>query len=128
MLPTGGMGPAHDEQGRPYFRVGIVGAHYPTYDQGWDVVRFVVSLPRHTHVYVYGHHGADRDASLAAKDLGMSVWRLLPKSPFDSSEETLYQFLDLDQMHCWLAPAGARDKVCDVVRRMIVEGVPWVQH
>lgn len=122
------MGPSHDENGKPYFRVGITGAHYPTNEQSWDAVGFVLSLPRHTHVHVYGCHGVDRDVSLAAIDVGMTVWRLIPRDITDPYKDTLYHFIDLDELHCWLSPPGGRDHVCDEVRKMIAEGVPWVQH
>lgn len=123
------MGPSHDEEGNQYFRVGIVGAHYPTNEQSWDAVRFVVGLPPATHVYVYGYHGVDRDVSLAAIDVGMSVWRLIPRDILSPRKDTLYHFIDLDELHCWLAPPSADlDHACNEVRRMIAEGVPWVQH
>lgn len=110
-------------------RVGVAGSHFPTTGQGWDVARFVAELPQFVDVYVYGYHGVDGVAYSVALDLGLGAYRILPDSAFDSSNDTLYQFVDLvEELHCWLAPPGSRDPVSAKIREMIQEGVPWICH
>ena len=109
-------------------RIGVAGAHFPAVEQEWDVARFVARLPPTVEVYVYGYHGVDRVAFLVAQDLGIPVTRIFPSSPLDSSNDALYQFVDLSELHCWLAPVEDRDPVSTKIRAMTLEGVPWTHH